>query len=344
VILQASLGLTVGVALIAAVVSWAGRDEVLDTLASGDRGLLLAAFVLFATQTITMPLRWWLALRMLGHKVRFISILRANCVSNVVNFFAPGHFGEPLVAAWLARAGRAAGVESFGVLIASKAVATILNLVILLACLPLLAVDEWKGSLARTAAVSGLLVVVATVGLAGLLHPAPTRWATARLEGRGPRAHRLQGWMRRFRATLAVFARRGDVLAAVLATSALKVVAMVGAFALIYAAYGAPVGFAGALFLEAMDALGGILAVWIPANLGVQEAIQVSAAAGGLAVDPAIAAAASLTTKGVLIAHVALGGLIALAAAPWDPVSSSPPDPTEDPSADADAAPADTPR
>ena len=343
-ILQSSLGLAAGATLVAAVVHWAGRDEVLATLRSGDPLLLAAAFALFTTQTLTMPLRWWLALRMLGHRVRFVSILRANCVSNVVNFFAPGHFGEPLVTAWLARAGRAAGVESFAVLIACKAVATLLNLIVLLICLPLLATEEWRGPLAQTAAITGLLVLAA-IGLLGtLLHPAPARWATAWLVGRGPRADRLRLALERFRAVLAVFARRPDVLGVVLATSALKVAAMVAAFALIYAAYGAPVGFAGALFLEAMDALGGILAVWIPANLGVQEAIQVSAAAGGLSVDAAVAAAASLTSKGVLILHVALGGLLALAAAPWDPLSSSPADPSAGPSDAGVEAPAGTRR
>ncbi len=342
VLVHSTLGLAAGAGLVVAVVAWAGREQVLSTLRSGDPLLLLLAFLLFTTQTLTMPLRWWLALRMLGHPARFVSILRANAASNVINFFAPGHFGEPLVSAWLARAGRAAGVESFSVLVASKAVATLLNLVVLLVCLPLLAAAEWRGPLARTAGVTGVLVVAA-IGLLGALLPLdPERWATSWLVGRGPRADRLRDALERFRALLAVFARRPDVLGAVLATSALKVAAMVGAFALIYAAYGAPVGFAGALFLEAMDALGGILAIWIPANLGVQEAIQVSAAAGGLEVDAAVAAAAALTTKAVLILHVALGGLLALAAAPWDPVSSTPPPPSGGPSADGDAAPAGT--
>lgn len=330
--IQGGLGLVVGGVLLGSVVEIAGREAVLGTLASGDRALLAGAFLLFTTQTLTMPLRWWLALRMLGHRARFVSIVRANCVSNVVNFFAPGHFGEPLASAWLARAGRAAGVESFGVLIACKVVATVLNLVILLGCLPLLAVDRWRGPLAQTAAITGLLVVAGMALVAVLLHPAPTRAVAQRLRGRGERAERLRGWLLRLREILAVFARRPDVLLAVVATSALKVLAMVGAFTLVYRAFGAPVGFAGALFLEAMDALGGILAVWIPANLGVQEAIHASAAAGGLSVEPAVAAAASLTTKVILIAHVALGGGLVPALAPWDGVSSTPPDPSGGPS------------
>ena len=58
-----------------------------------------------------------------------------------------------------------------------------------------------------------------------------------------------------------------------------------------------------------MDVLQNILSIWIPANMGVQEAVLTAAAARGLAIDPAVAASASIAHKLILIAHVALGGL-----------------------------------
>ena len=205
-----SLGLLAfGLLLVGLVLRHVGTESVAAQLRGADRALLGYAALIFFTQFFTMGFRWWLAMRMLGHSPRLIPIFRANAGSNFINFFAPGHFGEPAMAWWLA-----------------------------------------KGDEAPPAA-----------------------------------------------------------LLATAAVSALKIGLQIGFVVLLYAAFDQRLTVAGSTFLVTVDVLQNILSIWIPANMGVQEAVLTAAAAGGLAIDPAVAASATVTHKLILIVHVALGGL-----------------------------------
>ncbi len=323
-VLHSLAGLLVGLGLIAALLLWAGPDEVGRTLRSADPWLLGAALALTVSQTLWMGLRWWAGMRLLGHPASFVSILRANCASNVINFVAPGHFGEPLASAWLGRTDRAGGVEAFSVLVGCKAIGTLLNLTLLLACIPLLTADVWRRSWGQ---VVGLTAVVSVVALLGLLLLANRRTAAqvARLLAGGFRLLRMprlalgaEAGMERFRSTFARFAVRPAALGAVTLTSLVKIVALVGAIQLTYAAFGHPMAPLEALFIETMNTVGKLLSIWIPGNLGLEEAIHAGAAHGGLGVDEALATSASLALKGLLTLHLAFGALLVAVLGPLD--------------------------
>lgn len=324
-VLHSLAGLLVGAALIALLIAWAGPEAVASTLRTGDLALLAAAFALTTSQTLTMALRWWAALRLLGHRASFVSILRANSLSNVVNFVAPGHFGEPLAATWLGRTNRAGGVEAFSVLVGCKAIGTLLNLALLLGCVPLLAGEVWRRSWGQ---VVGLTAAVCIIALLGLLLLANRRTATrvARALSWGFGLLRLPGLARgaaagmdRFRATFALFTTHPAALAAVALASLVKIAALVGAIQLTYAAFGHPMAPLEALFIETMNTVGKLLSIWIPGNLGLEEAIHAGAAHGGLGVDEALATSASLATKAILTLHVAFGAVLAALLGAVDP-------------------------
>ena len=100
--------------------------------------------------------------------------------------------------------------------------------------------------------------------------------------------------------------------AALLATagvSALKIGLQIVFMVLLYAAFGQPLSVSGSTFLVTVDVLQNIVSIWIPANMGVQEAVLTAAAAGGLSIDPAVAASATIAHKLILVAHVGLGGI-----------------------------------
>ena len=130
-IIHSLVFLLVGGGLLVALLRVIGVEETVARLRSADLTLLGLALLLFCSQAITMAVRWWLALRMCGHRVSLVSCIRANSASNVINFLAPGHFGEPAATAWLGKTGRGPGVEAFAVLVACKAIATVLNLLLI---------------------------------------------------------------------------------------------------------------------------------------------------------------------------------------------------------------------
>ena len=331
--------LLVGLALLAALVTHSGVDQIHSVLAGADRTLLATAGLLIIAQSFTLGLRWWLALRLCGHEGRFVSLLRASAMSHVINFTAPGHFGEPVTAVWLERTGRAPGVESFALLVVTKAAATLLNLVLVLACLLPLAANVNADGLPQIALMAGLALVLMTLAFVAVLHPSVATWGS-KLLGRltrtllGPfdrkgvqertRSARMgrsvEAFCGRFRASFVLLARRPAALAATTAVSALKLVCLVVATWLIYAALGAAVSPAGATFVTLADAAGNMAAVWIPANLGVQEVVHSSASAGALGLGSTLAVAAALVVKGLMVVHAAFGALIWLALAPLDPV------------------------
>jgi uncharacterized protein (TIRG00374 family) len=343
-ILHGLAALALGAALVFALVYRVGAGELASTLRSADRRLLLLAFVLFLTQLFTLTLRWWAALRLLGHDVRFLSLFRAVCGLNFVNFWAPGHFGEPLLAFWLGRGGRAPGVDAFAALVASKAVATLLNLAILLICLPFLASKAGEEA-ARLGGLALLLVLGAAAALSLVLHPRLARALARWLATRAPLARvsgRVEAGVLRFRDAFVFLGRSPRALAVVAGLSLLKMGTIVAVMMLLYRAVASPVDVFGATFLETVDGLGNMVAVWIPANLGVQEAIHSSAAVAGLAVDAPAALAAALLVKLLLLGHVSAGGLLFLALAPWDRGLNPPPaslPPSAAPSGGASEAP-----
>ena len=236
-ILQTTLAGLVGLGLLVSLLAWAGPREIADTLADADPALMTLAFVLYSSQTLTMALRWWLGMRLLGHPASFVSLLRANSAGNVINFLAPGHLGEPLVATWLGRTGRAAGVEAFTVLVASKGISMLLNGFLVVGCLPLLVSDAWRqsptsagalilGALAATALGFGLLVNKPLSRLVARTLATAFRFTLGRVGGPvslGERlARRSEAVVERFRATFSLFLRRPLALAAVTGTSLLK--------------------------------------------------------------------------------------------------------------------------
>jgi len=350
-LLLRAIGLLVlGVAILGGLVFAVGAQEVRTTLLAGDRRLLFAAFLCLTSQTLTMGLRWWAALRLLGFRVQFVDILRANCLSNLLNFAAPGHFGEPIVAAWLGRGGRAPPVEAFSVLIAVKAISTLLNGVILLLSLGFLLGGAPVGDLAALAAVVAVVLLAAVGLLFAVLHPSALRLGvrvgTALAGGVGRRLGRpewetsagptLAGAAARVTATFALCRQRPVALVAATGLSLVKVASLLAMMALIFAAYGQPIGFVGAMFLETVDALANIVSIWIPGNLGVQEAILSGAASAGLATDGPTALSAAIASKALLTVHVAFGGLLFVGLAP---LSSKPLAPSAATSGAASSAP-----
>ncbi len=295
-----------GIALLVLLVRLVGAEDVGAALAAADPVRLALAFLLISTMTVTMGLRWWVAHRLLGHRGRLLSLIRANCASNVVNFVAPGHFGEPMLAAWLGRSGRAPGVEAFTVLVACKALGTLLNGVVLLVCVPLLLWETRPDDARSIVLVTAVSIAVALAGLAVLTHP---RWA------------RIHPFVARFRDTLALFATSPRAVLAVAGLGLVKLVTVVWAVALVYAALGAPLTPVSATFLMSADALGNLVSIWIPGNLGVQEAIHSGAAVQGVGVDGPTAVAASLAFKILQALHIAVGGLLFVALGRWDQTS-----------------------
>jgi len=320
--LQFALLLALGVALLVVTVRMFGTDQVMQELAGADRALLGWAALLFFSQFFTMGLRWWITLRLLGHPVRAISLFRANAASNFVNFFAPGHFGEPLISAWLAKSGRAPGVEAFSALVGSKVLATILSFSLLVACVPLLMARTEASWLAQVAGTAVAIAIGTIIALAILLRPHVAAWGAA-LAGRwvggaiavlrpslGERVRiRLESLLLGVRDTLATFATRPAALLGSAAVSALKIATQIGFVTVLFAAFGTELTVGGATFLVTVDVLQNAVSIWIPANLGVQEAILTAAAAGGLAVDGSVAASAAIAHKVILVVHVGLGGL-----------------------------------
>jgi uncharacterized protein (TIRG00374 family) len=334
---QSFLLLAFGLAVLATTVHLFGTERVAERLATADRSLLAWAAVVFFSQFFTMGLRWWLTMRLLGHEVRILPLFRANAASNFVNFFAPGHFGEPMIAAWLERSGRAPGVHAFSALIGSKVLATILSFALLVACIPLLASRteaSWLIQVAGTAVALGLGTCVA---LLILLRPAVAaqcasllgrlvRGSVGRLKPElGERlASTLESLARQVRDSLALFGKHPRALVGSAAISTVKVALQVLFVVLLFAAFGQDLTVAGATFLVTVDVLQNAISIWIPANLGVQEALLVAAAAGGLSIDGSIAASAAIAHKAILLVHVALGGIAFLVLGWFDPA------PTED--------------
>ncbi len=338
-ILQTTLAGLLGLALLAVLLIWAGPQEIADTLAEADPLLLSLAFLLYSSQTLTMGLRWWLGMRLLGHRASFVSLLRANSAGNVINFVAPGHLGEPLVSAWLGRSGRAGGVEAFTVLVASKGLSMLLNAFLVLGCLPLLVSESWRQSPGSAAALIAGAIAGTAIGFALLVNKPVSRLVAQGLsfgcrlllgrvgqrDGRslGDRlAERSAAVVERFRATFSLLLRRPLALVAVVGTSLLKIGTLVAAIHFIYAAFGSPLGPTELVFLQSVDAVGALLSIWIPGNLGVQEAILTGAAVGGFGTGEALAASASVALKAILIVHTVFGAILVAALAPWDRASA----------------------
>ena len=315
--------LALGLGILAATVHFYGIERVSAQLAAADHRLLGWAALVFFSQFFTMGLRWWLTMRLLGHNVRAIPLFRANAASNFVNFFAPGHFGEPIVSAWLDRSGRAPGVHAFSALIGSKVLATILSFALLVACIPLLASRTDASWLMQVGGVAAALGFGTLVALLVLLRPAVAAGA-ASLMGSLVRgtigrlrpafgnnlAGTLESLVLQVRDSLALFGKHPWALLGSAAISAAKVALQVLFVILLFAAFGQDLTVAGSTFLVTVDVLQNAVSIWIPANLGVQEALLVAAAAGGLAIDGSVAASAALAHKAILLTHVILGGLI----------------------------------
>lgn len=319
-----SLGLlSLGLALLALLASGVGTEGVLERLRTADRRRLVLALLLSATQIPTMGLRWWAAMRILGLRASWMSLVRAGSAGNFINFFAPGHFGEALAAAWLAKTGRAPGVEAFSVLVGCKAIGVVLHLATLLACLPLVRSAARHQDLIGIALLLSTLLV-ATLAVAGLATGGAfmeglargvdgTVRLLARPLGR-ERAERLGdrvgGLTRRFQGTLATFARRPRAIVAVAGLSLLKTGAVMGSISLTWKAFGEDVGLVDAAFLHAVDSLSSLVGIWVPANLGVQEGVLTSASVGGLGLDPQAAFSGAIGLKAVLLAHALLCGVV----------------------------------
>lgn len=311
-----------GLGLLAATVSAFGTEEVLGRLEAADRRLLGWAALVFFSQFFTMGFRWWFTLYLLGHRVPVIPLLRANAASNFVNFFAPGHFGEPLMATWLGRSGRAPGVEAFSALIGSKVVATILSFAVLVGCIPLLLARTQASWLLQIAGTAVAIALGTIVAFTILLQPSIAAWG-AGLAGRimrsllgavrpelGERAGTFaEGTLLEVRDTLATFATQPKALLGSAAVSSVKIALQIVFVILLFAAFEQDLTVAGATFLVTVDVLQNAISIWIPANLGVQEAMLTAAAAGGLTIAGSIAVSAAVAHKAILLAHVGLGGV-----------------------------------
>ena len=336
-LIRAVLLLGVGVALLAALLHQTGSVRVASLLAEADRTLLLLAALVYCSQSLLVGLRWWVALRLCGLPAGPVAILRASVMSNVVNFVAPGHFGEPAAAAWLGRTGRAPGVEAFGLLVAIKALASLLNIVVLLACLGLLAAQVPVDGGRQAWLLSGGALALTVAAFTAILHPGLAAVGTrlcARLVraalspfdrgigGAEPRSLRLGRQMEdfcgRFRASFVLLARRPWALGVTLALSVFKVASLVLTVWLLYAALGTSLTTAEATLIASADAAGNLAAIWIPANLGVQEVVHTTAAAAALSIDQAVAVSGALAVKGLMVLHGLFGALLWVALSPFD--------------------------
>jgi uncharacterized protein (TIRG00374 family) len=316
----------VGVALLYFLVDYSGWDKIRELLHRIDKRLALWAMLLFVAQLFAMSLRWWVALRLTGYPARLVSCIRANSASNIINFVAPGHFGEPFAGAWLGKTRRGPGVESFALLIACKAVAMVINGVVLIACIPLLLADAQNSALGQAVALTVLTFVMAGGVFVLVLHPRTSSWGIgkaarlARLLLRSEAAaDKVQAMTERFRDAFVLFSRAPRALVAVSLIAAVKIVCLIAVMSLIYEALGHPVSLFAATFLESIDGLGNIVAIWIPGNLGLQEIIHSSAAAGGLGIDLPTAVFAALLVKLFMVVHILVAGVLWLVLAPFDP-------------------------
>ena len=312
-----------GLLLFAGLVAWVGLENVKGHLAAADTTLLAFAALLFFSQILTMGGRWWIAMRLLGIDASLLAVIRANCGSNFVNFYAPGHFGEPMMAVWLGRTRGAPGVEAFTVLIACKVVATVMNLGLLLFCLPFLAGAGDASLLWQVGATIVFICLGTALGVFVVIHRATAEalgLLVVRLSVEIVRRIRPESADKveravtkvfaRFTETFALFARHPPTLVAVAAMSALKMGTIIGVVMLLYRAFGVPVSWFGATFLETVDVLGHLVSIWIPGNMGIQEWIMTTAASVGLNIDESVAASAAIAHKGILLVHITLGGLL----------------------------------
>lgn len=314
---RALLWLGLGVGAVAALLAAIGWSEVEAALrATKPRPFALAA-ALYLLQMPLMGLRWWVGLRLLGHQAAYLSLLRAAAGASVVNFVAPGQFGEPLLAAWLDRKGLAPGVEAFAVLFATKVLATLLNLVLLAACVPgllpaggydfraQLAVLLAGAALPFAAFVTAMLDDRLSARAAGFaVHLAGRLARRFRPESAERWADRTAHFARRLREPFQLFAGRPGALALVLGLSLGKSALVACSIACVYVALGTPLDPWGALFVQTVDTLGHLASIWIPGDLGVQEVVLTTAAVAGLGLDAPTAAAAALLQKALLAGYV----------------------------------------
>ena len=314
-------GLTAGVVLLVLVVLLWGGGDVRNTLAGADRTLAGWALAVFVLQIPLLAFRWWIGMRLLGIRTGLLPLLRASCAAGGINFFAPGHFGEPLAAAWLERTGRGPGVEAFGVLIATKAVATMLAFAVLLLCLVGLGVGDRKVLLALGVGVLGGLFGLwwilssdrLSTAMVTLVHRCVVRWAWA-----SATVSRAETVLGRFRRPFQVFSARPAAVAIVAGLSVVKMALVTVSVSLVFQSVGQPMGAKDALLMQAIDSVGHLASVWVPGEMGVQEFVLTGSATTLLGVPGPTATAAALLQKAVLFSHVCLGGLVFLLTAPWD--------------------------
>jgi len=335
-LVRAGILLAAGLVLLWALLRHTGVEQVKAELVGADRRLLAIAAAVHLSQSLTVGLRWWLAVRLCGYPGRLVSLLRGAAASQVINFVAPGHFGEPAASAWLGRTGRAPGVEVFGLLVATKAVASLLNITVLMACLVLLVTEVDPEALPQAGLITALAFALAAAAFVAILHPGIAGWGTRLLarvtkiavstvdrgEPAEPRSVRASRWVEafcgRFRASFVLLARSPAALGATSALSVVKIASMMVVVWLLYSALGAAVSPAAATFVGTADAPGNMAAVWVPGNLGVQEAVHSSAAAGALGIEPAVAVSASLLVKALMVLHALVGVVLFVALAPLD--------------------------
>jgi uncharacterized protein (TIRG00374 family) len=240
-----------------------------------------------------------------------------------VNFYAPGHFGEPMMAVWLGRTKGAPGVEAFTVLIACKVVATVMNLGLLLFCLPFLMGGGSDSLLWQVGATIVFICTGTALGVYVVTHRASAErlgdvcvrlsvaiMTRVRPASAGTIEGLVQKVVRRFTDTFTLFARHPPTLVVVAAISALKMGTIIGVVMLLYRAFDVPVSWFGATFLETVDVLGHLASIWIPGNMGIQEWILTTAAHVGLQIDESVAASAAIAHKGILLLHITLGGAV----------------------------------
>lgn len=312
-----------GLVLVVLVVVAAGWEEVVAALGAADPRLALWAAGIYLVQLPLMGLRWWVGLRLVGHRTPFFALLRAAAGTSVVNFVAPGHFGEPLLAIWLQRRGLAPGVEAFSVLVATKVLATLLNFAVLLLCVPGLlpvAGQDLRAELGLTllllavpfVAVLYTLVDATRARRLGERIVGPVAWGLRRLRRDEPMdlRERVHAGVERFRTPFQVFAGNAPALIVVSLLSLCKSACVAGAIALGYAALGRPLSLWDALFVQSVDTLGHLASIWIPGDLGVQEVILTAGTVVGLGLEPQLAAAAALFQKALLVLYVIVAAVV----------------------------------
>jgi uncharacterized protein (TIRG00374 family) len=322
VVRKTLLGLALGIAVLAFVLwTWGGKD-LLPTLRAADRGHLLRAMLVFSLQIPLLGVRWWVGLRLISMRADLLALIRASSGAGFLNFFGPGHLGEPLAAHWLETTGRGPGPEAFGVLVATKAVATMAAFVTLGATLAVIGTER-RLTLALLILGLGTVTLAAWVALvsdrfsqgalrwvARALRPFPR--VTPFLESAERIAHR-------FRSPFQIYSARPAALAVVLFISLVKMGVVTCSIREVYASVGHSVGWLGALFMQGADSVGHLGSIWVPGDLGVQELVLTAAATSALSVPGPQAAAAAVLQKLVLTAHVLLCGLTFLVLAPFDP-------------------------